>query len=47
MYMYEAPFGDLNLSPCPPHPISIYTCSVTITLRVYGDNGKLLLIVTK
>ena len=32
--------GDLNPDPCPPHPISTYTCEVTITLRVYGGEQQ-------
>ena len=30
----KLPLGDLNLSPCPPHPTSTYTCRVTIAPRV-------------
>ena len=37
MYM-KLSFEDLNPSPCPPHPISTYTCGVTITTRVCDDN---------
>ena len=32
-------FGDLNSGPCPSHPTSTYTCGVTITTRVGGDNN--------
>ena len=33
----KLPLGDLNPSPCPPYLINIYTCRVTIALRVCGD----------
>ena len=37
MYMcVKFPPGDLNLSPYPPHPTSIYTCGVTTAPRVCG-----------
>ena len=29
--------GDLNPRPLLPHPISTYTCELTIALRVHGD----------
>ena len=35
--------GDLNPSPYPPHPTSIYTCGVTTTPKVCnGINGGIL-----
>ena len=37
MYMcVKLPLKDLNPSPCPQHPTSIYTCKVTITPKVRG-----------
>ena len=30
-------FGDLNSQPLLPHPISTYTCGLTIALRVHSD----------
>ena len=39
--------GNLNLGPCPPHPISIYTCEVTTAPKVCGGvSDKLLLMDT-
>ena len=35
----KLPFGNLNLGPYPPHLTSIYTCRVTMALRVRGGNG--------
>ena len=32
--------GDLNPASYPPHPISTYTCEVTITLRVYSGEQQ-------
>ena len=34
----KLPLGDLNTDPFPPHPISIYTCEVTIASRVCSDD---------
>ena len=34
----KLPPGDLNSSPCPPHPTSSYTYGVTTAPRVRGDN---------
>ena len=28
--------GDLNPSPCPPHPTSTYTCEMTTAPKVHG-----------
>ena len=37
MYMcVKLPPRDLNHGPCPAHPITTYTCGVTITPRVCG-----------
>jgi len=37
MYV-KFPLGDLNLSPYPSYPTSIYTCGVTTAPRVHGGN---------
>ena len=34
--------GDLNPDPCTSHPISTYTCGVTIVPRVYGGDEYLI-----
>ena len=39
----KLPLGDLNLSPCPPHLTSTYTCGVTIASRVC--NGKVYVVI--
>ena len=38
----KLPLGDLSLDPYPSHPISTYTCGVTIILRECcgGINNK-------
>ena len=33
----KLPLGDLNPSPYPPHPTSIYTCGVITAPRVRDD----------
>jgi len=35
----KLPLGDLNLGPFSLHLTSIYTCGVTIALRVCGGNA--------
>ena len=39
----KLPLEDLNPGPCPLHPISIYTCGVTIASRVC--NGKVYVVI--
>ena len=36
------PPKNLNPGPCPPHPISTYTCGVIIAPRVYGSRNNIL-----
>ena len=36
----KLPHRDLNLSPYHPHPTNAYTCRVTITLKMCGNENE-------
>ena len=37
----KLPLENLNHGPCPPQPMSTYTCEVIIASRIYGSEFKI------